>query len=162
VPSACIRYQCGSGSLPRQVELLVETDRAGRRHVTDPTFGVAAIRYNLTSWGGLGLVCGATAGATGGSGFVWVPGRRLPHGRRLGPLRTRGRRVYGLWAGRATSVRRLKGIGRILAPGASTLLAWAEGPLSQDTLDTLAAGPDSQQVVLSFNPTQHGAILEVA
>jgi len=70
--------------------------------------------------------------------------------------------LYGLWAGRATSARRLEGIGPILAPGTSTLLAWAEGPLSPEAVDLLAGQPGTRRLVLSFNPSEHGAILEAA
>ena len=69
--------------------------------------------------------------------------------------------LYGLWAGRSVSARRLKGIRPLIAPRSSMLLAWAEGSVSQQTIDTLTA-PQSQRLVLHFNPTEHGAILEAA
>src|SRR5262249_27663059 len=53
-----------------EVELVVSTDQSGRRHVSDPRFGSGALgRSNVVSWGGLGLVCGALAGITGGGGI---------------------------------------------------------------------------------------------
>jgi hypothetical protein len=69
--------------------------------------------------------------------------------------------VYGLLAGRAISARRLKGIGPLLPAGTSTLLAWADGPVSRQAIDTLA-GPDSQWIVLCFDPTEGGAVLAAA
>ena len=35
--------------------------------------------------------------------------------------------LYGLWAGRAVSARRLKGVGPLLPPDSSVILAWADG-----------------------------------
>src|ERR1044071_3532423 len=79
-----------------------------------------------------GLVCGALAGATGGGGFVGFLEGGLVTGVAWGLFGLGAGALYGLWAGRATSARRLEGIGPILAPGTSTLLAWAEGPLSPE------------------------------
>lgn len=67
--------------------------------------------------------------------------------------------LFGLWASRSTSARRLKGIGPLLAPDTSTLLAWSDGLVSQQTLDLLSE-PQSQQLVLRFNPIERGAVLE--
>jgi hypothetical protein len=39
------------------------------------------------------------------------------------------------------------------------LLAWAEGSLSQETIQRWAA-PGSQRLILRFNPVGHGAVLE--
>jgi hypothetical protein len=50
---------------------VVETDRSGRRHVEDHKLGAVAIaRYNVVSWGVVGLVCGAVSGLTGGEGVL--------------------------------------------------------------------------------------------
>ena len=69
--------------------------------------------------------------------------------------------LYGLWAGRAVSARRLKGLSGLLVPGSSILLAWADEPVSADTIGTLTA-PGSQRLVLRFNPVPAGAVLEAA
>ena len=42
--------------------------------------------------------------------------------------------LYGLWAGRAVSARRLKGLGPLLPPDTSAVLAWSEGNLTQRAL----------------------------
>ena len=111
----------------------------------------------MISWGGFGVVVGAISGAFGGgilhggvvTGIAW------------GVFGLFAGALYGSWAGRSTSARRLKGIGPLLAPGTSMLLAWADGPVHQQTIDKLTA-PESQQVVLLFNPIERGAILEAA
>ena len=69
--------------------------------------------------------------------------------------------LYGLWAGRAVSARRLKGLSGLLIPGSSILLAWADGPVGQDTIDPLTAS-GSQRLILRFNAIEGGAVLEAA
>ena len=148
------------GLNPPDIELVIETDRSGHRHVTDPSHGAAAwARSDLLSWGGFGLVIGAIMGATGGGGILGFLKSGLLTGIAWGLFGLVAGALYGLWAGRAVSARRLKGIGPLLAPGTSTLLVWAEGPVSQDTLDTLSV-PDSQRIVLGFNPVEGGAVLQ--
>lgn len=139
-----------------QIELMIKVDPNGHRHVTDPKFGPKAwAKSDIVSWGLFGVVVGAIAGAFGGGIFkgavVTGIGWAL-FGLFAGAL-------YGLWAGRATTARRLKGIGPILAPGSSMLLAWAEGPVRRETIDSLAAA-DAKLLVLLFNPTEGGAVLE--
>jgi hypothetical protein len=60
------------------------------------------------------------------------------------------------------SARRLRGITTILAPGTSVLLAWAAAPLDRETIAMVAPAPDAQLLVLGFNPTKGGTVLEVA
>ena len=139
-----------------QIELMIKVDANGHRHVTDPKFGPKAwAKSDVVSWGLFGVVVGAIAGAFGGGIFkgavVTGIGWAL-FGLFAGAL-------YGLWAGRATTARRLKGIGPILVPGSSMLLAWAEGPVTRETIERLA-GADAQRLVLLFNPTDGGAALE--
>ena len=139
-----------------QIELIIKVDPNGHRHVTDPKFGPRAwATSDVVSWGLFGVVVGAIAGAFGGgifkgavvTGIGWAV-----FGLFAGSL-------YGLWAGRATTARRLKGIGPILVPGSSMLLAWAEGPVKRETIDMLAAA-NAQQLVLLFNPIEGGAVFE--
>lgn len=141
-----------------EVELVIKTDRDGHSHVSDPKLGVGAVaKSDLISWGAFGVVCGGIAGASGGGilkgGLVTGIGWGL-FGLGAGAL-------YGLWAGRSVSARRLKGIAPLMAPGTSMLLAWAEGPVSQHTIQTLTA-PQSQRLVLRFNQVERGAVLEAA
>ena len=45
-------------------------------------------------------------------------------------------------------------------PDTSLVVAWAEGSLSQETIERWAAN-GSQRLILRFNPVDHGAVLEV-
>jgi hypothetical protein len=145
-----------SNGADAQLELVIKVDADGRRHVTDPKFGPKAwAESDIVSWGAFGVVVGAIAGAFGGGIFkgavVTGIGWAL-FGLFAGAL-------YGLWVGRSTTARRLKGIGPILAPGSSMLLAWAQGPVKQETVDALAAA-NAERLVLLFNPIEGGAVLE--
>ena len=50
-------------------------------------------------------------------------------------------------------------VGPLLAPGTSMLVAWADKPVTQDTLDPYLT-PGSQRLVLRFNAVDGGAVLE--
>ena len=142
-----------------EVELVIKTDRDGHRHVSDPKLGVAAVaKSDVISWGAFGVVCGAIAGGVSGGGILKGG---VVTGIGWGLFGLFAGSLYGLWAGRSVSARRLKAIGPLLAPGTSLLLAWAEGPGSQHTIDTLTT-PESQRLVLRFNPIERGAVLEAA
>lgn len=143
-----------------QVELVIETDAGGHRHVTDPRSGTAAwARSDVLSWGGFGLVWGAIVGALGGGGILGFLEGGLVTGIGWAIFGLVAGALYGLWAGRSISARRLEGIGPILAPDTSAVLAWADGAMRERDLEPLA-GPGAQHVVLSFNPVAHGAVLE--
>src|SRR5215471_2983786 len=145
-----------------QVELVMSADANGHRHVTDPGHGVAAMaRSDVISWGAFGLVCGALAGVFGGGGILGLLGGGVLTGIGWGLFGLVAGALYGLWAGQAVSAGRLKRVGRLLAPGTSMLLAWAEGPLNQEGIDKLAAA-GSRHLVLCFNPVDGGAVLETA
>jgi hypothetical protein len=58
------------------------------------------------------------------------------------------------------SARRLKGLGSFVPPGTSLVVAWAEGPLRQETIQRWAA-PGAQRLILRFNPVGRGAVLVV-
>jgi uncharacterized membrane protein len=138
------------------VELICETDKDGHRHVSDPKLGVAALaRSDVVSWGAFGVLAGAISGASGGGvlegGAVTGVGWGL-FGLFAGAL-------YGLWAGRSVSARRLKGIGPLLAPGTSALLAWAGRPVTASALEAFTT-PGSQVLVLRFKNDERGALLD--
>jgi hypothetical protein len=142
-----------------QVELVVVTDRSGRRTVADPKLGASAVaRYNLRSWGVLGLVCGALAGITGGSLLGVLEGGILTaivwglFGLGAGAL-------YGLWVGRSVSARRLRGLAPLLAPGTSVLLAWSDGAPNQAVRDRLTRQRDARLLTLTFRAVESGALL---
>ena len=146
---------------PVQVELVIWADSGGRRHVADPSQGVKAwAKSDLISWGLFGVVVGALAGAFGGGVHSFVSDAVLT-GIGWAVFGLVAGALYGLWAGRAVSARRLKGLTGLLVPGSSILLAWADGPVSPDTIDTLTA-PGSQRLILRFNAVEGGAVLEAA
>jgi hypothetical protein len=66
--------------------------------------------------------------------------------------------LYGLWAGRAVSARRLTGLSGLLPRGSSMLVAWADGPARPETIDALSR-PGAHRLVLRFNPVEGGAVL---
>jgi hypothetical protein len=147
---------------PVQVELVIWADPGGRRHVADPSQGVKAwAKSDLISWGLFGVVVGALAGAFGGGGVHSFVSDAVVTGVGWAVFGLVAGALYGLWAGRAVSARRLKGLSGLLVPGSSILLAWADGPVSPDTIGTLTA-PGSQRLVLRFNPVPAGAVLEAA
>ena len=147
---------------PVQVELVIWADPGGRRHVADPSQGVKAwAKADLVSWGLFGLVVGALAGAFGGGGVHSFVSDAVVTGIGWAVFGLVAGALYGLWAGRAVSARRLKGLGGLLAPGSSMLVAWADGPVSANTIDTFTA-PGSQRLILRFNAIEGGAVLEAA
>ena len=66
--------------------------------------------------------------------------------------------LYGLWAGRGVSGRRLKGIGPLLAPNTSAVVAWADGSVIDDAIAQWAKG-SSDLLSLRFVPVKGGAAL---
>jgi uncharacterized membrane protein len=145
-----------------QVELVIETNEHGRRRVIDPTTGTAAFSKSDTiSWGLFGLVWGAIVGFAGDGGVLGSIESGLVTGILWALFGVLAGALYGLWAGRAVSARRLKRLGPFVPPGTSLLLAWAEGPLSQETIEQWAAAAGSRRLILRFNPVEHGAVLEV-
>src|SRR5262249_28685840 len=102
------------------VELVVATDRSGKRRVSDPKFGSHAIGHgNLISWGLLGLVCGALAGIPGGGGIFGILEGGVVTGVGWGAFGAAAGALYGLWAGRGISARPLKSPRRVPRPGTS-------------------------------------------
>lgn len=151
----------GANGAP-QIELVIETDGKGHRHVTDPTRGTAAwARSDVVSWGLFGVVFGAIAGAVGGGGFHGAVTDAVVTGIAWAVFGAVAGALYGLWAGRSISARRLKGVGSLLGPGTSALLAWADGPVRPSADDVFAA-PGSKQLVLLFNAVDGGAVLEAS
>ena len=145
---------------PLQVELVLHADRDGRRHVADPTLGVAATaRSGLVGWAAFGVLFGAIGGVINGGGLGGALKGALVTAVLWGIFGIIAGGLYGLWAGRSVSGRRLKSVGPLLAPGTSMLVAWADKPVTQDTLDPYLT-PGSQRLVLRFNAVDGGAVLE--
>lgn len=147
---------------PVQVELVIRTDPGGRRHVADPSQGVKAwAMSDVVSWGLFGVLVGGLAGALGGGGVLSSVDDAVVTGVAWAAFGLVAGALYGLWAGRAVSARRLKGLGRLFAPGTSMLIAWADGPIGPDSVDTLSE-PGSERLILRFNTIEGGALLEAA
>jgi hypothetical protein len=146
---------------PIEVELVGDTDADGHRRVTDVKFGTWAwAKSDLVSWGLLGVAVGFLAGLINGGLFGAVKGG-IATGLIWAAFGLFAGTLYGLWAGRSITARRLKSIGTLLPPGTSMVVAWATRPIDSATLHAYTTD-DSQQLVLRFNPVQGGAVLEVA
>jgi len=160
VSMVILRYPPADSVL--EVEMMIRRDSDGSRHVSDPYFGVKALaKSEMLWWGGFGLVLGALGGAVGGGGIlgfikggVWTAIAWGIAGLGVGAL-------YGALFGKAFSARRLKGIGSLLTPGTSLLMAWVDraSPLTESALDAYVT-PGSQRLVLNFNSGEGGAVLE--
>jgi uncharacterized membrane protein len=149
-----------AGDAP-QVELVFESAESGKRRVSSPATGVAAMaKSDVVSWGLFGVAYGAIVGFAGNGGVLsWIDSDVVTgvlwaiFGLFAGAL-------YGLWAGRGVSARRLKGVGPLLPPDSSAILAWADGAVTEREIGSLST-PDAKTLVVRFNPVAHGAILEV-
>lgn len=67
--------------------------------------------------------------------------------------------LYGLYAGRSVSARRLEAFSSLLPPDTSVVLAWAGRAVSRESLAAWETS-ESQELVLRFNQAPHGAVLE--
>jgi uncharacterized membrane protein len=146
-----------------EVEMMIRRDSDGSRHVSDPYFGVKALaKSEMLWWGGFGLVFGALGGAIGGGGILGFIKGGVWTAIAWGILGLGVGAFYGLVFGKASSARRLKGIGSLLTPGSSLLMAWVDraSPLTASALDAYST-PASQRLVLNFNSSgKRGAVLE--
>jgi hypothetical protein len=154
--------QHAKGAVPAlAVELIVERHPDGDLRVIDPRYGTWAwAKADLVSWGLLGVTVGLISGLISGglfgavhsgiaTGLIWAA-----FGLFAGAL-------YGLWAGRAVTGRRLKSAARLLAPGTSLLVAWSEQSISDAVLAPYVT-PDSHHVVLQLNSVEGGVVLEAS
>ena len=144
-----------------QVELVIETNQHGRRRVINPNTGTATFSKGAAiGWGLSGLAWGVIVGFAGDGGVLGSIESGLLTGIIWALLGLAAGALYGLWAGRSVSARRLKGLDPLLPPDTSLVVAWAEGSPGQETIDRWA-GSASQRLILRFNPAPHGAVLEV-
>jgi hypothetical protein len=152
----------GKGADPSfAVEIMVERHPNGDLGVVDPKYGTWGwAKSDLISWGLLGVVVGLLSGLISGglfgavdsgiaTGLIWAA-----FGLFAGAL-------YGLWAGRAVTGRRLKSAARLLTPGTSLVVAWSEQPITNAVLAPYVT-PDSQHLVLHFNSIEGGVVLEAS
>jgi hypothetical protein len=143
------------------VEIMVERHPNGNLGVVDPKYGTWGwAKSDLVSWGVLGVAVGLLSGLISGglfgavhsgiaTGLIWAA-----FGVFAGAL-------YGLWAGRAVTGRRLKGAARLLAPGTSLVVAWSEQPITDTALAPYVTA-DSRLLVLHFNAIEGGVVLEAS
>ena len=143
-----------------QTELLFEVDGSGKPHVSSPGKGVAAMsKSDVISWGLFGVAFGAIAGFGGGGGILGFLQDGAVTGIAWAIFGLFAGTLYGLWAGRAVSARRLKGLAPLLPPDTSLMLAWADGAVTHQTIDALST-PDTERLILRFNPVANGVVLD--
>ena len=145
-----------------EVELFVEANEHGRLRVIEPKTGTAAFsKSQILGWGLFGVAYGLIVGfAAGNNGVLGAIESGVLVGVLWGIFGAVAGALYGMWAGRGVSARRLKGLGAFVPPDSSLALAWAEGSLSQETIERWAA-TSSRRLLLRFNPVGRGALLEV-
>jgi uncharacterized membrane protein len=143
-----------------QPELFFEVDKHGKKRVSAPVLGVAATaKSSAPGWAAFGLVFGLIAGSSEGGGVLSGLPDGLVTAIAWGVFGLGAGALYGLWAGRAISARRLKGVSPLLSPDTSAMIAWVDGAVSHQTLSELSS-PDAESLTLRFNPTGHGVTLE--
>jgi hypothetical protein len=156
--SGSARHQGDDGP---QVELVIETNAHGRRRVVNPTTGSAAFaKIDAISWGLFGLAWGIIVGFTGVGGVLGSVESGLITGVLWAVFGVLAGALYGLWAGRGLSARRLKGLGTFVPPDTSLVVAWADGSPDPDTIERWA-GPRTQRLSVSFTPAGRGALIGV-
>ena len=103
-----------------QVELVFESDKSGKRRVSSPTEGVAyMVKEDIIGWGVFGVAVGAITGFVGNGGILGSIESGVVIGVLWAIFGLFAGALYGLWAGRAVSARRLKGVGPLLPPDSS-------------------------------------------
>ena len=130
------------------------TRHTARRRITARRIGdEAAAQRRIAGGRDAGV-----AGATGGGGILGFLGGSLATGIGYAVFGVLAGVLYGRYAGRAISSEQLRSFGPLLPPGSSMILAWAEGPSTQEALSALNE-PDSRSLALAFEPRSNGAVL---
>jgi hypothetical protein len=153
----------GYGTHDKQlaVELIAEANSAGRRRVVNPITGVAAMaKGDVVSWGLFGLVYGALVGGFADGDLLSTIQSGVVTGVLWAVFGAFAGALYGLWAGRSVSARRLKPVGPILPPDGSVIVAWGTGPITTQMIGALSR-PEMERLDLRFNPAAPGVTLEV-
>ncbi len=155
-------HQPGTRGQAVEPELLIEVPQHGRSKVVAPTkLGVAGYAKTATiSWGLFGLVYGVIVGAVGNNGALGDVKTGVVTAIAWAAFGLAAGALFGLWAGRAVSARRLKGLEPLLPPGSSTVIAWSEDNLTDETVGRWSQ-PGSDRLILRFNQVSDGALLEV-
>jgi hypothetical protein len=145
-----------------QVELVFEVPSHGRTRVVSPTAGVAAwAKSDLVSWGGFGVVFGLIVGFAANGGTFGILEEGVVKGLLWGVFGLAAGALYGLWVGRATSARRIRGLHALLPPDSATALVWLAGGggAAEIAHETRAS---SAHVALDFRPSGDGAVLQAS
>jgi uncharacterized membrane protein len=143
-----------------QTELIIAADATGKMHVDSPSQGIRYMaREDIIGWGLFGVVFGFIAGWAGNGTLGGALERGVLTGVSWGIFGLGAGLLYGMWAGRAVSARRLKGIEALLPPDSSLLNAWVDGAATEDTVAAWSA-PGTDRLILRFNAVEHGAVLE--
>lgn len=151
-----------AGPAPPIVELVVEANERGKRRVIDPSMGSAAVaKADIVSWGGFGLVYGVIAGFAGDGGILGAIESGIGWAIACGAFGIVAGALFGLWAGRSVSARRLKEIGPLVPPDSSLALAWAGGSVSSGAIGSwMASG--SHRLLVRFVAEEQGLLMDVA
>jgi len=120
--------------------------------------GAATAKSGAPWWAALGLVFGLIAGSSGDVGILSSLQDGLVTAIAWGIFGLGAGALYGLWAGRAISARRLKGVSPLLPPDTSAMIAWADGAVTQQAINGVST--DSESLALRFNLDGHGVVVE--
>ena len=118
------------------------------------------VKSDVVGWGLFGVAYGVIVGFAGNGGALSSIENGVVVGVLWAIFGLFAGALYGLWAGRGVSARRLKGVGALLPPDSSMILAWADGAVTEEKIGALST-PNAKTVSLRFSPVAHGAILEV-
>jgi hypothetical protein len=141
------------------VEMVIEVARGGRTRVVDPTQGAWAMsKSDIVSWGAFGVVFGFLAGFFGTGGVLDALERGVVTGVAWALFGLVAGALYGLWAGRAASARRIKGLRPLLPEATSTAVVWIAGASTDSVAKPISDA--SRHVSLYFHPTARGAVLQ--
>jgi uncharacterized membrane protein len=144
-----------------QTELIIAVDTAGKPHVDSPSQGIRTMaKGDIVAWGLFGVVFGFIAGWAGNGTLFGALERGLLTGVAWGIFGLGAGALYGMWAGRSLSARRLKGLEPLLPPDSSLLVAWGDGAVTSETLARWSA-PEAERLILRFDSIEHGALLGV-
>ena len=116
-------------------------------------------KSDVVSWGAFGLVWGAIVGLASDGGVVGSVESGLFVGIVCAVFGLGAGALYGLWAGRALSARRLKRIGAFVAPNTSVVVAWAGETATRDAIERWAPS-GSERLILRFNLVGRGFLLD--
>lgn len=144
-----------------QTELVIEAPQHGRLKVSDPTQGARAFAMSdLVSWGLFGVAYGLIVGLVHNHGIFGAVTDTAAAGIICAVFGLIAGALYGLWAGRAVSARRLNGIRPLLPPDTSTVVAWSADDLTAQGMDNWSE-PELERLIVRFNSVADGALLAV-